>query len=330
MANKSVGLVCASTASNSGTNLCAIDLNRLAGYILLPKGLSYTPTQTATGAAFLAALQASAKNVNKALRIYPFIINQGGTELANVDATTETSGYGDIRDLLVMKMGLTISFWGKGACWNTNGMSFNKRESSYTVMFIDVDGIVAGTTLSSGNMTGYDLTRNNMNPRTLATGGAGSVITVDMMLQDGYNQFGKRWAYVKTDNAATDLNGLNDIFLNNITSTISPTPAAGTYYIQVLASCSNTSVAAIYPTQFGTTTQGSPFSTANAANSNAITILSNTYDTTSDAMIIALDTSDADYTAATNLKFSLASTSVLDGLNIIGFEAVPNSITFAK
>lgn len=330
MANLLTGLVCANTARNTGTNLCVANFGDVKGIIMVPAGVSYTPTQTATGAAFLAALQASAKNVNKALRIYPIIMGQGGVELANVDATTESSGYGDIRTLLDAKTGITMSFWGMGPCWNANAMSFNRQESSWRAFLVDADGTVAGTVLPNGNMTGYRLSRFYVSQRTLAVGTAGEVITINIQLQDGYNEFGKNWAYVKTDNAYTSLTGLNDIYLKNITSTVTPTPAAGTYYIQVLASCGGASAAAIYSTAFGSTTQGSPFSITNPATSNDITMLTNTYNTTYDAMQIGLDTSDTDYNAATNIMVALGNVSVLDGLNIIGLEAVPNSITFAK
>lgn len=324
-----IGLNCASNARNTGNNLCVSEFGLPAGFILVPPSVSYSPAQTKDGATFLAALQASAYNVNPALRIYPFMgIN--GTELANTDATTETSGYGDIRTLLLMKMGFVFSYWGKGPCWNANALAFDGKEGSYTMMLVDQNGVVAGTVLPNGNMTGYDLTRLNINPRTVTTGSAGSVIAINVMFRDGVNQWGKNWAYVQTDNAATSLKGLNDIYLQNVTANVTPTPAAGTYYIKVLASCGGTSIAAAYPTIFASITTGSPFTIANAANNNVITMLTNTYNQTYDAMQIGVDTTDTDYTAATNIKASLSDTSVLSGLGVIGFEAVPNSITFAK
>jgi hypothetical protein len=322
------GLTCASKARNTGTNLCAIDLDRLAGFALVPKGVSFTPTQTATGAAFFTALQAAAYNVNPALRIYPFMgIN--GIEDATTAATTETSGYGDVRTLLDAKAGFNLIYWGKGSCWNKNAMAFSRQEASYTMILWDVNGIVAGTELTNGNLTGFDLNNFYVNARTLNTGAAGVQIVINVSFRDWYNQFGKNWAYVQTD-SASQLMGLNDIYLKNITSTVLPTPAAGTYYIQVLSSCGGTSVAAIYNAELDTITQGAPFSTTNPATGNAISILTNTYSATYDAMVIGLDTSDADYIAATQIKVALADTSVLAGLGIIGFEAVPNSITFAK
>lgn len=323
-----IGLNCALNARNTGNNLCVTDFGLPEGFILIPPSVSFTPAQTKDGATFLAALQAAAYAVNPAQRIYPFMgINT--TELANTEATTETSGYGDIRTLLSMKMGFAFTYWGKGPCWNANALAFDGKETSYSMMLVDKNGVYAGTVLPNGNMTGYDLTRLNINPRTIATGSAGSSILVNIMLRDGVNQFGKNWAYVQTD-SAQPLKGLNDIYLQNITSTIVPTPATGTYHIKVLASCGGTSVAAAFPTALGSIVAGAPFTVSNNANLNIISMLTNTYDLPSDSMKIGVDTTDADYIAATTIRIALGDVTALTTAGMPGFEAVPSFITFAK
>lgn len=325
------GLVCATSVRNTGVNLCATDFGRPAGFILVPIGVSYTPTQTSTGALFFAALQASAYNVNPSLRIYPFL-GCNGIALKDTAATTETSAYGDVRTLLDFKGGIDFSFWNKGPCWTTNALSFSRMQGSYTIMYVDVNGVVAGTVLPNGNMTGYSMSNLYVTPSTINDGKAGATTVINVNLLDAYNQWGINWAYVKTNNAATGLFGINDIQMIDITANVvasGVTVPTGTYYVKIVDSCGGSSVAARYSTQLGIITQGAPFSSYNALTgvSHVIPILTNTYNLTQDAMQIGFDTSDADWVTTNNVALGLGNTSVLATAGLIGFEAIqPNPL----
>lgn len=323
-----IELICDNIVRNTGRDNCGIDLNRLSGWAWVPKSVSYTPAQYATGDLLLAALQASAYNANKALRIYPFS-GVNGFEAANTDATTETSGYGDIRTLLDTKIGFTFSLWDIGSCLASNLMSFSRQQNSFRLLIWDIDGVVAGTKIQSGanagNLTGYDLSNLYVPPRTFNTGAAGVVQTVQMQLKNGYNQFGKDFIYVKTDDV-NDLKAINDIQLVDITSTILPTPAAGIYYVRVVSGCGGDSVAAIFHDILDVTTQGTVWTSTNNTDGGVITITAVTYDAPSDSMKFVFDTTDTDWTTGEDVKLQIVGTAALAALGLVGFEANPNFI----
>jgi hypothetical protein len=325
-----IDMQCALDAENTGVPDCPVDLNRIAAFLLLPKGKSYTPAQTANGEVFLAALQADLYNVNKAQRIY-LVTGINNFEAANTDATTETSGYGDIRTLLDTKIGATLTIWNGGACYFSSLMAFSRKQGSYTLMWIDIDGVVAGTKIkrgaSAGNMTGYDLNNLYFPPRAMATAAAGVMQQVNIAMADGYNQFGKNWMYVKTDNAATDLKGINTIQLVDITSTISPTPGTGVYHIKVLSGCGTQNLVPLYGTILDTITQGTVWTSINNTDEGVINISSITIPPGDDPeLIFTFDTTDTDWAAGEDVLLSMVDTEDLATALMVGFEANPTSL----
>lgn len=329
---QATGLECILNAANTGSPNCPVVFSRIGSLILLPKGKVYTAAQIADGATFLAALQADAANPNKAQRIYP-INGIVSVESVGAEATEETSGYGDTRVLLDTKVALNFTLWEGGACLNKNLMKFSKQAGAYTVMFVDQDGTVAGTQVTSGvnagGITGYDLNKLYVAPRSVVTGDAGEAQVIQIGLANGYAQWGINWAMIKTNNASTDLKGLNDIQLTNITASITPALPVGSYAIRVTSGCGTQNLVDLYGDVLDTLTQGVIWNSVNATDGGIIPITSITPVTDlngSQYLIFAFTIANENWVLGENVLLSMVAVDDLNTAGIIGFEANPNSI----
>lgn len=328
---------CGNIQSNTGDNRCKIELELLETYIRIPEGKVYTTTETADGDAFMAALQADLYNPIKSLRAYIF---KGAASVAQgvTEATSETSEYGKVRSRLDMQVNLTYTFWNKGQCWYSATIPFN-RDSSGRYILIGKDGTIVSQIVrdSSGTIigrTGFQMCDVLINAPTMATGSAGVMQTHRLTFNDYQNDYGLNASYIQSSNASKDLYGLQDFYLKNITSLITPTPPTGTYYVQVLSSCGGTDIAAQFQTLFTSETQGHPWISYNNTDGSGsvVAITSATYVATpyvgadAGAIALAFTTGSGGWTAGEDVHLEVAATNVLNTDGMVGFEANPNYI----
>jgi hypothetical protein len=140
MANALNNFPCALLGGNTGFGSCTIDFKTIVGAIIAPTGLSYSAAQTATSAAFIAALNTATSAVS-ALRAFP-IHSFAEIKDNSEAAVTEKLGYG--AELTVRDGSFR---WGfrilrGGFCLSKALRQFNNM--NVDVFFVDASGLVIG------------------------------------------------------------------------------------------------------------------------------------------------------------------------------------------
>lgn len=322
---------CGIFGANTGDTTCRIEPRFLDSYIWTPFDTELTPAQCATPATIKAALQALLYNSNRALRCYIF---KGASTVALgvTEATSETSGYGKARSLLDAQYNLTFTFWNKGTCWYSKAQEFDRAKGR--IWLIGTDGVFHAEKMANGNRRGFEECDHLVNAASMATGAAGWMQTHKITFNDYTNDYGKNASYAKIPNLQKDLLGIQDIFINNITSLISPTAPVGTYYIQVLDSCGGSDLAAKNQTYWTTKTQGHPYTSYNNTTGAGTVIPISTavyteipyVGATAGAIALAFDITDTDWVLTDNVFLGLPPTNTLNSDGVIGVEANPSFI----
>lgn len=138
---------CALLGSNTGFGSCTVDFKNIIGAIVVPQGTSFSQANTATPAAFLAALIAATSAV-KSARAYP-ISNFGEIKDGSESAVTEKLGYGS--ELVVRDGNFKWAFRIEkgGFCLSKALRAFNNM--NVDVFFVDANSLVIGQRLVSGS-----------------------------------------------------------------------------------------------------------------------------------------------------------------------------------
>lgn len=324
---------CGKKAKNTGDNRCRIEFELLQGYVALPNGREYTPEETLTGDTFMAAIQEDLRNPKPELRAYLFIGPSTTAAPTYTEATSETDEYGRKYSRLDQQADLMFTFRNKGQCWYSAAIAFDRQQGNYTYLLIGRNGTIAGYKLSNGNTIGFVMSDVLVNASTIPTGSTGTIQTHKLTFNNYQNDWGEDAVFIETDNAANDLRGLADFYLNDITQLVSPV-VVGTYWVQVLGSCGGADLASTYQSLFEAETAGHPWIAYNNTTgpTHAIIISAAVYHATpypgatAGAIAIAFDVTDTDWTAGDDVNLSVEGTAGLNTDGMIDFEANPNNI----
>src|SRR5690606_15588185 len=118
----------------------------------------------------------------------------------------------------------------------------------------------------------------------------------------------------ETGNVLTDLNGLQNVLLENIPQT--PVVSA-TYHIRATTACGGLNMSDLFPTEM---IQAGNWVATNYVSGNTIDITSVTITGNGDFLVV-LDDSDPDFVNGQRIKLCLAAPSVLEGAGIEGYES---------
>lgn len=235
-----------------------------------------------------------------------------GVDDQSEDPTSFTDEYGDMD--ITDDVRYRYSFRHRnGECYHRNLRTFNKQHDKYVYFDVDSSNTLLGTIHpdldEDGNqqMTGYTLNllfapgpkkadRSNPMDYRLMLGFADTTEHAD-----------RRFA-VKTGFNHRLLRGVTEVVLKDVTPSGA---AAGVYHVQPMAGCGQTNLAK----SLGAALADAGAWVANARDDgNEITISSVALNTSGDAYIITLDTSDTDYDVADTIEINLETVSALETL----------------
>lgn len=317
-----INLSCFGGGGNTGNPTCDILPELIKMGILIPKGMSWTEAQIYAAGGILPLLVTAATATNAAARIYPILEFQG-MEPTSEERTQQTGGYGARRTVRRGKISWSFQMWG-GKCLHTALMGFDDRAASFDLLLVDENGIILGRETSTGGFGGFSLSDLYVGDYMLADGTNGAMWEIAFELSSSV-EWNTDSRYIGTNNAFRDLRGLRNITLRNATPGITPTPAVGTYWLDITTDCGTTNLMDIYATELAI---AGNWSATNATDGGVISITSRTATVFQGRtyLVFVFDTADADWTLGEDVRLQAANTSVLAANGIIGYEANPSFV----
>lgn len=308
---------CASSGGNTGRIDC--DTKRDNPKVMLVGSAEFSPSEVATSAAFQTALLDRLKRAEgDSEKLYPFPLIEGVTD--NTEANKEaTLGNGRKIVLSEGRPGMTFDCE-IGVTQEKAIRRFNK--STLPVFIFDESKNVWGRENAAGNFVGQDaqlFTKGtgfgDFNNATLAK------ISVNFI---SASDFFDDAAYVSTDFSTTDLEGLLNVVLAEISHASNVYKIKG--YVKNANLGNNVNIYGSYPDALASAglwvaKTGSTFQTT-------LTLTSVAKDTALEAYTVTFDsTAFTALSSGAKIKLSLAAPSVLDAADVVGIESVPLIIT---
>lgn len=301
---------CIVSFANTGLDNCPYDIGLLIGMIGVPKGTFLTEAQAADAVNELKQMSELDARSGRALPVYQF---EGAEYGGDTDPTT-TSGYGNSRRVRRGKPEITARLY--------NGMGYHRRLAeaihnsqgrlNFYPVFDTEDGayFIAGEprTDASGAVTLYPWVMSQVwvPSATPNTGSDTGIYNTIWTLSSG-DYMASRWGGVSVDiNPFDEITGFQDAYLK---------VAAGGTVGQILVdiAAGNSNLFDLYATQLAAP---SAFIARNAATGALLTIST-----------VTANAGTKQWTVATNaasgvtVRLDLAAPSVLDGLNVPGYES---------
>lgn len=219
MANKLNELRCSTTGGNVGRGDCDIEKGPIIGSIAVPRGFKFDFADTATTAAFHAALEAAAIDDDYNARFMPIYTYQEITP-AGDEAQEETLASGLIRRLRDGKVAYDFVLTEGMNVHRNLKASIDGRHAQYDILDVTNQGDgtygVWGTKALTGVDTvlkGYTMERLNVNKYTPNIYTAGSRFAISLGYADN-NQVEKNWAVMILDtNPLETMTGLMSVTL---------------------------------------------------------------------------------------------------------------------
>lgn len=318
------GLSCIlSAGGNTGTGKCSITMKHVVGNILIPKGKAYKASDFAT---LIAKLKTDAAADNKYNRVYPILVGWEEVALANQERGTKQFGYGRTVTTKEEMVGRTYTIY-QNECLNRSIVQFRDKQDLFDLLSVTADGAIIGTEKTDpatgevllGGFALDTLYPSSFTEPTVADAGMWTITFVMKFVEEW-----DRRLIVKPEdgNVLTDLNGLQNVVLNNVPQT---PIVAGEYHILATTSCGGTNLSEIYGTELAVVgnwvvknfVTGGPISVTSVA----VTPAGN--------FKLILDTADTDFVAGQKISISLAAPSVLAAADVEGYESntviVPNA-----
>lgn len=298
-------LDCLILNGNTGYGPCYLDFKALGGGFIVPAGREYTPDETATPEAFLAALAADAKADLPADRVYPLgkVFNfTDGSEEPNIQT-------GSLGDKVITREGdydWTYQFIDGGFCLLKSLRKFNGTKRS--VIFYDINGVLAGTK-SGVNMKGIPSMYYSA-PFKIADGSNVSVYSSRFIHKPAY--LNDNPAFVRSTLADIEaIVGLQDVAIELVSRT------ANVIKFRLKTACGSVN---LYSTLSAELADAANY-VAKTVGGAVLTITSVATDANIEGFTGTLDSSDPDYVSGVDVNFSMAAPSVLEGNGIVGYES---------
>lgn len=320
MANVLNYFPCALLGANTGVGSCYLDIKNIVGCIIVPSGTTFSVANTATSAAFIAALSAStvAPKDSRAYPIQAFGEIKDGSE----SAVSEKLGYGV--ELIVRDGTYKWAFriLKGGFCLSKALRQFNSM--NVDVFFVDASGLVFGQkrvsstgVASFGGVPQYQIYQE---PFKINDGSKNTIYMQNFAFAG--NAFDSMGAVQLQESDFENILGLQNIVLTSATRVVNVSTVGG------VAGCvggdlgvafgSGLAVPALWTLQDSVTGNFYNASTG---------ITSVTFNAATNKYIITASTADPAYVAANPVIISLAAASVLDAA---GFHYESNTIITAS
>lgn len=176
---------CITQGGNTGTPSCAIDIKNIVGAIVLPSGLSFSPTNLLTEGAFLTALQAAtlAPRATRAFPIHGFEEVTDSTEKAVI----QTLGYGSRSVVREGYYDWMFQILKGGFCLLKSLRKFNNQ--NVDVLFVDANGLLFGLKVGTGDsatLRGVPLSYFYASPPTINNGAKSTIYAVQFVFPPAF------------------------------------------------------------------------------------------------------------------------------------------------
>lgn len=304
---------CADDNKNTGFGTCTLDFGAIVGAFIMSRDVAFTEAQ-------LADLRDSlddASVADKPNRIYPFHGFEAITDNTE-DPTFQTMASGRQVFIKEGNYNWIMQFIDGGLCLSNKLRSFNN--GNWAALFYD----------QKGNLFGYK-TQNEVGADVIKGVPLDTLYTFPWKANDFSNvtqyrtQFSFKPSYVneqigfvQSDFPLSEVKGIKDVAL-----TVTAPLTAGVVGVDAHVSCGGDDLHATYATELAVVGAWVAKNKSTGAEITVTTVVSNATGWT-----VTLDTVDTDYpTAGGQLTLSLASASVLAGLNVEGFEGIPLTLT---
>lgn len=314
MANALNYFPCSLIGGNTGFGNCTIDIKNIVGAIIVPAGITFSASNTATSAAFLTALQAATLAV-KTQRAFPI---HGFEEIKdNTEAPIEDKlGYGGRAITREGYYDWSFQIIKGGFCLSKALRAFNNQ--NVDVFFVDANNLVFGQkiTSSTGVVTfaGINQAYVYQNPFKVNDGAKVSQYIQKFVFKPGFiDSFGG----IQLNPGDFD----QIVGLQNVALSSGGARVANVSLAKGMFSCGGASLGVTYGALLNV---ANLWTVQDSVTGNFYaTITSVAYSATTDTYTITVPTSDPAYNAGNPVNINLASASVLNAAGIIGIEGIP-------
>lgn len=311
------GMECQTTdGGNIGIGNCNQGLKNVRGLIFIPKGTTFKATEIPTLVSSLKTMSEADAWGNR-LQI---VTDIKGAENTNTEATTGTYGYGT--EVITQEAKVSRTYTLVGTCLYNAMRGIKDRQSSYDVILVHDDNVLlftSGTDNGEAIIKGFTLDAIDVGLYSETIQETLEGFTLRIALANTYEWESLTPVKPVDGTVLTELSSLKNVVLNYIKAT---PVVAGTYRI-ALNDCSASSFTEIYDTEIVNLTN---FIAEDSANGNVIPIDAITI--SNGQLVFDLDDTDANFTAATNIRIKGAAYSVLKTNGIEGFSI--GSVQFPK
>lgn len=297
---------------NTGYGDCFLNPKNIAGGILVPSGREYTPSETASAAALLAAIQADIlKDADD--RAYPLAQFEA---VANnsVEPAKFTLGYGRPITLNDGMYEWRFQFIDGGLCLTKSLRKFNGTNKS--ILLFDADGLLLGWK-SGVNLKGIPLKNFYALPMVLNDYANPAGYHLDIAILPTYLNDLVGFVEMNIGDLSA-LRGLQNIVLVDTGNESLPSVS-----VKLLAGCKPVDLYDLYASEF----EDELLWTAMNEDGEPIAITSVTKDDATKAWIVLVDDQDANYPVSGPVIIGLASPQNLADAGIIGYEGLSLTVS---
>lgn len=307
-----IGLPCISAAGgNMGFGNCKKDLKNAKGFLLSPAGTTIPVSELPT---FIADVLVNLRKDDKYAR-WQMVTGIKGVTKANVEAATATWGDGSTEETRSERIGRTYDF--KNVCAFIGVSTLRGKEAQYDIWPIYDGNEVQGTqaTMPDGEPAVSGFTLDNITVPLYTE----AINETQAMWQFGFQlASGDEWRNMvimqpEDGNLLKSLESMQTIELQWLKNTPQVT---GTYQVAARTSCGSVNMGEVFATELA---DSSLWLVTNPVTGNAITVSGVTVNGLGN-FVLALLTTDPDFTAATKLKVTLVAPSVLAAADIAWYE----------
>lgn len=226
-------ILCAILLRNTGICDCFFDPKNPTGMIFVPQSFKITAANLATIQSYLEGKTRAPKGS----RIFPiqnFVSINDGTE----DPTVESFAFGQKETVREGNYSWTFGFRKGGVSLSNKLRSFNGKEDSFSVLFIDAQNAIYGTSFTESNgdtsIKGIPLSRIYTSPWKVNDGSKNTGYMINVEFAPIHVNEKLAFAKVEpTDYLLTELTGLQDI---NLKQALAPA-ANGVFTVSVNTDC---------------------------------------------------------------------------------------------
>lgn len=308
-------LNCAEDIKNTGFGTCTLDFGAIVGAFIMSRDVSFTTEE-------LADLQASLVAdaiADKPARIYPVHGFEAITDNTE-DPTFQTMASGRPVFIKEGNYNWIFQFIDGGLCLSNKLRSFNN--GNWAALFYDQKGNLFGyqTTDSEGAAILKGVPLDIIYTYPWKANDFSNVTQYRIQFSFKPHYVNQNIGFVQSDFPLSEIQGVKDVAL-----TVTSALAAGVVGVDANVSCGGDDLHELYATELAVV---GAWEAKNKATGAIITITTVTSNTT--GWTVTLSAVDPDYpTAGNQLTLSLAKASVLSGLDVVGFEGLPLTLTVA-